>query len=281
MRASSFFGVQPQRDTHVPYISLLLMTLMRPHLLPMTFAILCITLLMTTSVATAQEQKSSSYAVSWHGATVAGIKLKHGCPNTKKIIPHALVASSTGLADDLHSFSIRLDSFLSSSSSFPLQGRTKITEEERTRHYISNFSKTLIKVSSNIFGNKKSSSVSPPKQAHDLLSWIMDLQSELHTATFSSKTYVVWDGWKLVNIKATKSHTEDISTPYKNYKNAHVLTITRTRIREDGTSISAPSSLGTLWLSNTNTPQLIAMDFESKVGLASIRLVNTRTQKCK
>lgn len=228
---------------------------------------------------------SSSYAVSWNGATVAGVKLQQGCPNTKAITSHALIASSTGLADDLHSFAIRLDTFLlASASSYPLLARTKITEEGRTRSFRSKFSSKEVTVDATIFGTKKASQTHTlPRKSHDLLSWILDLRGDLEQdASLSSRTYLVWDGWKLVEISARKrKHRQTISTPHASYEDAHVFSLTRTRIDlDDGSRKGDAEDLGTLWFSDSASPRLVAMDFESRVGTASVRLLDHKSSAC-
>lgn len=235
--------------------------------------------------ASSPREHASSFAVSWNGATVAGVKLHQGCPNHKQITPHALIASSTGLADDLHSFSIRLDTFLLlDTSSYPLLGLTKITEEGRTRAFRSKFSTRAVTVEATVFGTKKPQTTHDlPRRSHDLLSWLLDLRLDLaEDASLTSRAYLVWDGWKLVEITARKrKRRETISTPHASYEDAHVFSLTRTRIDlADGSKKGDAEDLGTIWFSSDPSPDLIAMDFESKVGTASIRLLERKSSTC-
>ncbi len=251
---------------------------------PVLWMTLLAGLTLSSSQALAKTPRSSKslYKVSWHDASVARVSLNVGCP-TDKYTPAALIASSTGLADDLHSFSIRLDSFLSLANTLlPLQGRTRITEEERTRSYISSFDDASVEVKSNIFGKKKTHTHTLPEPSHDLLSWMFAVSAELADTSFTSATYTVWDGWKLVKIKATRqTKTSSITTPLATYKGAHVISLERTRIDSSGKPTGDASSLGTLWFSDAPSPQLVAMDFESRVGLANIRLVKHSSSTCK
>lgn len=256
-----------------------------PHLsrhLAATALIMLTTLLALPKIAHAEERvQKSLYKVSWHDASVARVSLHIGCP-TAKHTPAALIASSTGLAHDIHSFSIRLDSFLSLTRDIlPLQGRTSITEEARTRAYISSFSDSSVSVKSDIFGKKKEASHDLPQPSHDLLSWVLATGKEISDPDFSSSRYTVWDGWKLVELKIVRQPSSDISTPFKTFKDAHVLAVTRTRVDSSGKALGESSSLGTVWFSKTTSPRLVAMDFESRMGLATIRLVKHSTKTCK
>ena len=219
------------------------------------------------------------YEVSWHDATVAYVKLHQGCAE-RAYTPYALTASSTGLADELHSFSVRLDSFLPHASSLPKQARTAITEGGRTRRYISTFSSSEVRVKAEVFGEEKRSTRALPRPSHDLLSWMLDLGQLAADASLSSTTYTVWDGWKLVELKVARQNQETLSTPHARYEKAHTFTVTRTRLDADNAPDEESSKLATLWFSDAASPQLIALDFESPVGLATVRLAQITEATC-
>lgn len=226
------------------------------------------------------------YEVRFRSAHVARVDLHIGCP-TSSYRSAALIASSRGLAQDLHDFHIRLDSFFDPLSLLPAQGRTHITEEGKTRRYISRFTGApKISVSSTIFGAQRpEQSYTPPRRAHDLLSWLNHLRWQKSWAAGQTQSYHVWDGWKLVKLDASIRGKQTITTPHGSYE-TWAVDITRTRMRFD-TSLSTFGAsrtrdpLGTLWFTTGGDHILVGMDFASRLGMANIRLAAASRKPCK
>lgn len=224
------------------------------------------------------------YQVSWRGAQVAHLRLQLGCPNDRWRAV-ALRATSTGLAHDLHSFQIRLDSFLDPQHTVPLQGRTRITEEGRTRAYTSTFHETpTVSVEATIFDEPRPPQKwALPGRGHDLLSWMMHLRWQTEWREGAFERYYVWDGWKLIELRARVGAPSTLMTPKGRYQ-VWPVHIARTRLHHTGSAPFTPKaeadSLGTLWFTTGAHHTLVGMDFESRVGPANIRLVSDSRTAC-
>lgn len=245
--------------------------------------ILCGAPSLASAHAATHHKERSAYEVSWRGARVASLQLLTGCP-THTHLPAALSAQSTGLARDLHAFVIRLDSFLSPTLFTPLQGRTHITEEGKKRSYISMFSPTpAVTVNATIFGTAKDPVTHAlPAQGHDLLSWLLHLRWQTPLKHGLNQRYHVWDGWKLVELRASVQRAESIATPHKTYT-AWSIAVTRAPLSllpQPATPRAVPQPLGTLWIEQAAPHRLVAMDFESRVGLANIRINTSSLTPC-
>lgn len=243
-----------------------------------------------------QTEKSSSglplqserlgYEVRFRGARVASISQHIGCP-TDKHRSAAMIATSYGLAEDMHSFHIRLDSFFSPTEVLPFQGRTKITEEGKTRSYKSNFTKApAVKVDAKIFDEQsREQRYTLPTRSHDLLSWMLHYRAR--TSSWEkgyAETYYVWDGWKLVRLETKILGQQNLETPYGKYK-TWAVDLTRTRMKYDKDAnafkvSSEPSALGTLWFTTDAEHILVGMDFDSRIGVANIRLAKAERDAC-
>lgn len=223
------------------------------------------------------------YEVRWRGARVASVNLQTGC-STGKHFPSALVAKNLGLVRDLHEFSIRLDSFISPDTLTPKQGRTRITEEGKTRRYKSTFSPRKATVQATIFGKERGKKdVELPGTPHDLLSWLLHLRHNTTLTPGQTNSYFVWDGWKLVELEATVEKEETIETPLGTYS-AFPVTLTRQRLVASSTRTASRSaakeSLGTVWFTTGGDHVMVAMDFNSRVGMANIRLTKASRTSC-
>lgn len=225
------------------------------------------------------------YHVHYGKSRVANVNLFTGCTNTKTK-PAAMMAISKGLAEQIHSFSIRFDSMLKPRQTTPLLGITSITEEGRTRVYRSRFKgqkTSKINVTSRFKGKFKRQNIDLPYPAHDMLSWILDLRTKSSFAPKTQYTYYVWDGWKLFRLNATVKKAERMITPSGNYK-AHRIELKRTRLHHDGdkklTAKKKTENLGIIWLSTDAQKMPVAINFYAAVGNANIRLLKHTKKTC-
>lgn len=228
------------------------------------------------------------YEVRFRGARVATILLQTGCP-TSSYRPAALVAKSLGFVDELHSFHIRFDSFLATQNILPRQGRTRITEEGRTRRYISTFAAEdgdhRADVRAKIFDRKeRAQQVALPGPTHDMLSWLLHLRRHNDWEPKASTSYFVWDGWKLSTLRTQTRVAQPLTTPYGTYR-THPIDLKRTVHHHSGDEKFQPKEevddLGTLWFTTGGDHVLVGMDFHSRLGTATIRLTHASRSTCK
>lgn len=232
-----------------------------------------------TSVA-AQTAEKFTYTVTWGYSDVATMKLQTGCP-TKGYVPTALTAKSTGFAEQLHEFEVRLDSFANTDGE-TLEGRTFVNEEGVSRYFRTRFatdgpSKVVKK-----YKTKQSTlALTFRGSTHDLLSWSYALRNE-SLKTGASFSYYVWDGWKLATVRADVKKTERLWTPSGTYP-AYRIELTRTRLHHAGDKAyqpkKAPNLLGTIWLAKKGHLP-VGMDFDAPVGVAKIRLSQVHRSPC-
>lgn len=257
--------------------------LLTKHLVASALCVAATLCAMTPEASALDHNERLHYEVRWRGARVASVNLQTGC-STGKHFPAALVAKNIGLVRDLHEFSIRLDSFISPDTLTPKQGRTKITEEGRTRRYKSTFSPRRANVQATIFGKERGrEEVALPGTPHDLLSWLLHLRHRTTLSPGQTNSYFVWDGWKLFELEATVKKEEIIETPLGSYA-VFPVTLTRQRLVTSSTKTTsrgdAKESLGTVWFTTGGDHVMVAMNFNSRVGLANIRLTQAKRTAC-
>ena len=239
-----------------------------------------------TSSGLPEQSEQLAYEVRFRGARVASIRHHIGCA-TEKHRAAAMIATSYGMAEDIHSFHIRLDSFFSPENVTPLQGRTKITEEGKTRSYKSTFNaKPEVQVEAKIFDTqKRQQRYNLPERGHDLLSWMLHLRAaNTHWEKGHTQSYYIWDGWKLVQLEAKIAGQQNLETPHGTYR-AWVVDVKRTRMKYDekGSKFkpsAEPDKLGTLWFTTGQDHILVGMDFDSRIGMANIRLTRAERESC-
>lgn len=240
-----------------------------------------------TSGGLPEQSEQLAYEVRFRGARVASIRHHLGC-TTKNHRAAAMIATSHGMAEDIHSFHIRLDSFFTPDSVTPMQGRTKITEEGKTRAYKSTFTSTpAVKVEAKIFDTqKRQQRYNLPDEGHDLLSWMLHLRAaNTRWEKGQTQSYYIWDGWKLVQLEAKIAGQQILETPHGKYK-TWAVDVKRTRMKYDKTantfkSSAEPDKLGTLWFTTGADHILVGMDFDSRIGMANIRLTRAEREPCK
>jgi hypothetical protein len=241
-----------------------------------------IMLLFCCSSATAEEHAERyDYEVSWGYSDVARVTLQRGCERDG-YRPAKLSAKSLGVAEQLHSFTITLDSFLDPAGR-TLEGRTYIREEGVARRYRTRFAEDGKAQTHKKFKKKQSVlKLSLRPGTFDLLSWAFSLREE-NLSFGSTYSYFVWDGWKLTRVRASVAKKERIWTPKGTY-DAHRITLHRERLFHTGSNayqVKKPGKkIGTMWLRDDTSRAPVAMDFSAPVGLAKLRLSREKTSAC-
>ena len=226
------------------------------------------------------------YQVTFGKAHVANVNLFTGCPQ-KTSTPWALVAVSQGMAQQLHAFSVRFDSFLDLKAPKPLLGLTQITEEGETRSYRTSFADApTLQVTATLGAQAPSQrQVTLPggHVSHDMISWIAHLRQEPVLARDASYEYWVWDGWKLFTLQARVEGQTTLSTPAGDQR-VWSIRLDRTRRHHQGAKLHQPSRaaqrLGRLYLTIDALRRPVGMDFEARVGAAYVRLQRQRHERC-
>ena len=244
-------------------------------------AFLAVLIFLSAATAHAQDVgERYDYNVQWGYADVAKVTLKRGCPRDG-YVPASLLAKSMGVAEQLHSFEIRLDSF--TSGGHPLEGRTFIEEEGVPRLYRTRFADSGAAFTQKTYKNKDSSlrlELRPP--THDLLSWFFALR-QLELSKGAKHSFYVWDGWKLTRVTALVGKTERVWTPRGTYM-ARVVSVRRTRLHHKRDLAYQPKAaeerLATLWFSEDENRTPVAIDFRAPVGLAKLRLSRQSSTTC-
>lgn len=254
---------------------------MSPKLLTCAIAFVAVALWMPTATAQDAAEKLQ-YDISWGYADVANLTLQRACAR-KGYRPASMKAKSVGIANQIHEFDIRLDSFTKPDSLHPLEGRTMIFEDEERRSFQSRFEENLLVRVQKVFKDKTQKfQLTLPAVAHDLLSWVFALRVELPKPE-ASKSYYVWDGWKLVRLEATTQPLEHVWTPLGVY-DAWPVALHRTRLHHSGLQVGTPKGsrerIGTLWIANDTARTPVAMDFTGRVGVAKVRLKTARRVQC-
>jgi hypothetical protein len=230
------------------------------------------------------------YEVSFSDARLATVRLRTACPDTSRstpYIPAVIYAFSQGFASKVHSFVIRLDSFMSTSRDRSYEGRTRITEEGETRRFKSRFrKKPSVETLKTWAGGEKTyrQNVSLPGPGHDLISWLYELRDVPSLTAGDRHTFYVWDGWKLVRLVATVEERSRVSTPMGTF-HAFPVELVRTRLHHEGAKRFKPredaEKLGTVWLRDDRYRRPVAMHFHSPIGTVKIRLEASRVRSCK
>lgn len=247
------------------------------HLLMLVFLS---TLWASTAVAQERAEKFE-YQVTWANSEVATLKLQRGCQR-KGYVPAAMTAGSLGVAEQIHSFQIRLDSF-TNGSGHPLEGRTFIVEEGLKRQFKTRFEEDGSAKVTKKFRKKTSvRRVRFERPTHDLLSWAFELRDE-KLQPGNTFNYYVWDGWKLVRLRATVKKAERIWTP-EGTRDAWRVKLERTRLHHGGEKAYQPKAdterIGVIWYSRDEERIPVAMDFDAPVGVAKIRLRREKSSRC-
>ncbi len=235
-----------------------------------------------TAEAAAQSSERFGYEVSWGDAQVASMRLDVGCKRDSHV-PAALVAQSTGMANQIHSFDIRLDSFFVPNGR-SLEGRTRITEEGEPRSFKSRFKKpSTVRVTKTFRGKTTKQAFALPGTTQDLLSWMLHLRTR-ELAAGSKFVYWVWDGWKLFKLEAIVGKPEAVATG-QGAKRAYAIELFRTVHHHGGPKKFKPKGdrdeLGTLWVGVDAERTPWAMTFDAPVGTARVALQTVRRATCK
>jgi hypothetical protein len=244
-----------------------------------------ITMLVTITIsaqARAQSAEKFRYQVTWGDAEVATMKLDIGCPRGSHV-PAALVAKSTGVANQIHSFDVRLDSFYQPGLR-SLEGRTQISEEGEQRRFRSRFkTPKRVRVEKTFRGKVTQKAFALPGVSHDLLSWMLHLREKELKPGVTHK-YWVWDGWKLSRIDAVVGKKEAVSTG-QGVKNAFAINLFRTVFHHGGPKKFKQrrdrDELGTLWLGVDRAHTPWAMTFDAPIGMARVALKSMTRSTCK
>lgn len=249
--------------------------------IPIVALVVSLLLPLTLHAQDAEKRERFRYQVSWGSSDVASMRLDVGCKRGEHI-PAALVATSTGVANQIHSFDIRLDSFFVPGGR-SLEGRTHITEEGEPRKFRSRFkTEKAVRVTKDFRGEQSKKIFRLPGPSQDLLSWMLHLR---HRELQSGKrySYWVWDGWKLSKIEARVGKPEAISTGLGTRK-AHSIALHRTVLHHGGPKLFKPrgdrEELGTLWVGTDSQRTPWAMTFDAPIGTAKITLKSVTRRKC-
>jgi hypothetical protein len=245
------------------------------------FFILVLLTLVPTAVVAQERAEKFEYQVTWANSDVATLKMQRGCKRNG-YVPASLTASALGVAEQIHSFQIRLDSF-SNGSGYPLEGRTHVVEEGIERRFKTRFREDgLAKVTKKFRKKESVLKVRFRRPTHDLLSWAFALREE-KLERGESFTYHVWDGWKLVRLQASVKKRERVWTPDGTHA-ALRIELTRTRLHHRGKKAyrekEEPEKIGTIWITPDASRVPVAMDFDAPVGVAKIRLTRTKKARC-
>ena len=244
------------------------------------FTTLALTALSVDASAQTKAEKFE-YAVTWGYSDVARMTIKRGCPKGG-YTPHMLSARSTGVAEQLHEFQVRLDSFADPDGR-SLEGRTFVKEDGIPRFFRTRFAEDgSARVQKRFKKRENVLDLTFRGQTHDLLSWSFALRSrELKPGT--TITYHIWDGWKLARLEARVKKTERLWTPSDTYQ-AYRIDLVRTRLHHRGEKAYEPKAdtrkLGVLWLADDDLHTPVGMDFDAPVGVAKIRLQRMRRVDC-
>ena len=218
------------------------------------------------------------YDVEWGYADVARVSIQRGCTKDG-YRPSFLTAKSLGLAEQVHAFDIRLDSFATPDGR-TLEGRTFIEEEGLSRRYRTRFASTGAAVTQKEVRDKTSQlKLKLRPGTYDLLSWFNSLRT-LPISEGTAHRFYVWDGWKLSELTAAIGKLERVWTPAGTY-DAYRIVVTRVRLHHAAKQYQPKSEredLGTLWLTAAAMP--VAMDFKAPVGLAKVRLSRSVQRPC-
>ena len=242
-------------------------------------------LLLTCSAAAAfaddARAEKFAYEVRWGEAKVADLQLQVGCPRAS-YQPAMLAAKSLGVADQIHAFRVRFDSFVDRSG-HSLEGRTYIREEGVPRSFKSRFqTDDTVDVTSHFEKTTREETFRLPDRGHDLLSWMLALRHH-ELAPGKTYSYYVWDGWKLSRIEATVGKVGRVWTPLKVFR-AFPISLVRTRLRFRGprlfTPKADPDELGTLWLGTGERHVPVAMTYDAPIGTARVVLSRATTKSC-
>jgi hypothetical protein len=244
-------------------------------------ALVCAAQLIFVGTAHAQSKERFRYEVTWGDAQVASMRLDVGCPRGSHV-PAALIAKSTGVANQIHSFDIRLDSFFVPGGR-SLEGRTFITEEGEPRRFKSRFKTAKsVRVEKTFRGETSKKAFELPGAAQDLLSWMLNLRSAELTPA-SAHRYWVWDGWKLSRIDAVVGESEAVATG-QGARRAFAVELFRTVFHHGGPEKFKPrgdrEKLGKLWLGTDAERTPLAMTFDAPVGVARVSLQSATRRAC-
>ncbi|MFU8802859.1 MAG: DUF3108 domain-containing protein [Bradymonadaceae bacterium] len=252
------------------------------HLLSILGLVLGLFIALPTTAAERSERLQ--YSVHYGPATLASLNVQVGC-TARSYRPAMLTAQSQGFADQVRSFTVRLDSFIEARSGYSLEGRTFIEEKGLPRRYRSRFSANpSVRVEREFRGKTRHEDIKLPQRGHDLLSWLLDLRNEPTLATNTRHSYFVWDGWKLVQLDAIIGKPEKIQSPQGTYT-AYPITLERTRLPHDAGEVARgvrhkKERVGTLWLTTDARRLPIAMTFRAPIGEVRITLTGAHSSPC-
>jgi len=248
-------------------------------------ALLSLALTLTAAAPLAAQERSErlQYSVHYGPATLAELNFHVGC-SAQSYRPAMLNAQSLGFADQVRSFTVRLDTFVDGGSGYSLEGRTFIEEKGEPRRYRSRFSPhPSVRVERQFRGSTRHQEHLLPARSHDLLSWLLHLRKERTLTPNTRHTYHVWDGWKLVQLDATIGSSETIRSPRGTFT-AFPITLERTRLHHEGQKRfevqSSKEGLGTIWLSADSRRLPIAMNFRAPIGEVRIALTGVQSSPC-
>jgi len=230
-----------------------------------------------------QQAEKFYYDVTFGKASVAQVNLFTACER-KGSTPAALYAVSRGLADQIHSFAIRFDTFLTPRGLWPRFAQTSITEEGKTRLYKTAFTEDAkASVTSTISHKTRTQALTLPSRGHDMLSWMLHLRARTSWAADQAQTYFVWDGWKLFKLSAIIEQQTSLSTELGDFS-VWPVRLERTRYHHDGPKALTPSAskeaLGRIYYSTDSTHKPVGIDFKGRVGTAYVRLLKHSTSPC-
>lgn len=223
------------------------------------------------------------YDVTFGKASVAQVNLFTACER-KGSTPAALYAVSRGLADQIHSFAIRFDTFLTPRTLWPRFAQTSITEEGKTRLYKTTFGEDAkAEVTSTISNKTRSQALTLPARGHDMLSWMLHLRTRTSWADDQEQTYFVWDGWKLFKLNAIIEKKTSLSTDMGDFS-VWPVRLERTRYHHRGPKAMTPSAskepLGRIYYSTDASHKPVGIDFKGRVGTAYVRLLKHSASPC-
>lgn len=239
-------------------------------------------LLLWSAAATAQERAEKfEYDVQWGYADVAQVDLQRGCPRDG-YRPARLLARSLGVAEQIHSFEIRLDSFADLVGR-TLEGRTFIEEQGVPRRYQTRFAADGSLRTQKHYKSKDSTvRLKLRPGTYDLLSWFFALRAA-PLQEGAAYSYFVWDGWKLTRVVAVVGGTERMWTPAGTF-DARRVALSRERLFHSGTKAYQTRSdvepIGAIWFGPGPARTPVAMDFRAPVGMAKLRLARQKTTPC-